>query len=163
MLKYSININFSEEDNCYIATVPAFPGLSAFGDTPEKALEEAKIVLQGFIEVYQEDKRPIPEPDILSPYSGQLRVRMPKDLHAKLSKTAKAKNMSLNNYMIQLLEGQYTLEQVEKFIKDSYEKILLNNFHQQTGSWDTKSNNTATNPISTVILNIKEEDIKRLS
>ena len=41
MFKYSINLTWSDEDNCYVATVSEFPGLSAFGDTPEEAAEEA--------------------------------------------------------------------------------------------------------------------------
>jgi len=31
--RYSFNIEWSEEDEEYIATCPAFPGLSAFGET----------------------------------------------------------------------------------------------------------------------------------
>ena len=34
-LPYGFQIHWSEEDGAYIVTCPAFPGLSAFGDTPE--------------------------------------------------------------------------------------------------------------------------------
>lgn len=49
--KYSINIFWSNEDNSYIATIPEMEGLSAFGDTPEEALKEARQAAKGFIEV----------------------------------------------------------------------------------------------------------------
>jgi len=65
MFKYSINLTWSDEDNCYVATVSEFPGLSAFGDTPEEAVEEAKIAVEGFLKVYEEDGCQIPEPEIL--------------------------------------------------------------------------------------------------
>ena len=53
MDKYSINIMWTDEDEGYIATIPEFPGLSAFGESPEEAIGEAKIALAGFIEVYK--------------------------------------------------------------------------------------------------------------
>ncbi|HET7076091.1 MAG TPA: type II toxin-antitoxin system HicB family antitoxin [Chloroflexia bacterium] len=63
MDKYSFNIFWSEEDNSYFAICPEFPGLSAFGDTPEQALAEGKIVLEITIETYKEEGLPLPEPD----------------------------------------------------------------------------------------------------
>jgi len=65
MFKYSINLIWSDEDNSYVATVSKFSGLSAFGDTPEEAVEEAKIAVEGFLKVYEEDGCQIPEPEIL--------------------------------------------------------------------------------------------------
>jgi predicted RNase H-like HicB family nuclease len=88
MEKYSFNIIYSEEDEGYVATIPEFPGLSAYGETPEEAIEEAQIVLKGFIEVYKEDGCKIPAPHTFESYSGQTRLRLPKNLHAKLSKQA---------------------------------------------------------------------------
>jgi predicted RNase H-like HicB family nuclease len=96
MDKYSINIMWSIEDEGYIATIPEFPGLSAFGESQEEAIEEAKIALAGFIEIYNEDKCKIPEPQTMECYSGQTRLRLPKNLHAKLSQQAKREGVSLN-------------------------------------------------------------------
>lgn len=64
MNKYSINIKWSDEDKSFIATIPEFPGLSAFGETQEEALKEAKTALNGFVEVYEEDNCQLPEPEI---------------------------------------------------------------------------------------------------
>jgi len=88
MFKYSINLTWNDEDNCYIATVSEFPGLSAFGDTPEEAVEEAKIAIEGFLKVYEEDGCQIPEPETLKPFGGQTRLRLPKGLYAALSQEA---------------------------------------------------------------------------
>lgn len=62
MFRYSVNLTWSEDDGCYIATIPEFPGLSAFGETPEEAAKEARIAAMGFMEVYKEDGIPLPEP-----------------------------------------------------------------------------------------------------
>ena len=55
MKNYQFNLTWSEEDETYIATCPEFYGLSAFGESPEDALSEAKVALELFIESYKED------------------------------------------------------------------------------------------------------------
>ncbi len=114
MKKYSVNIVYSEEDEGYIATIPEFPGLSAYGETPEEAIEEAQIALKGFIEVFKEDGCRLPTPQTLESYSGQTRLRLPKSLHAKLSKQAEREGVSLNTYMVQLLSENHIKYQIEK-------------------------------------------------
>jgi len=60
--KYSFEIAWSVEDNAYIACCPEFPGLLAHGDTPEEAVIEASIALEGVIEVHRNKNMPLPEP-----------------------------------------------------------------------------------------------------
>ena len=62
MFKYSIYLNWNYEDDCYIATIKEFPGMSAFGGTPEEAAHEARIAAEAMIEVLKEDSEEIPEP-----------------------------------------------------------------------------------------------------
>ncbi|MEW6663800.1 MAG: type II toxin-antitoxin system HicB family antitoxin [Thermodesulfobacteriota bacterium] len=64
MFKYSLQLFWSEEDDSYVATIEEFPGLSAFGDTPEEAAREARIAAEGFIKVLEEDGELIPKPHI---------------------------------------------------------------------------------------------------
>jgi predicted RNase H-like HicB family nuclease len=59
--KYPINIAWSDEDGGYVATCPAFPGLSALGKTEETALVEAKVALEGFIESCEANGIPLPQ------------------------------------------------------------------------------------------------------
>ncbi len=61
MPKYGFDIFWSEEDQGYIATCPDFPGLSAFGDTEEDALQEAKTALGLFVCTLNDQGAPIPE------------------------------------------------------------------------------------------------------
>jgi predicted RNase H-like HicB family nuclease len=58
---YHINIFYDSEDGDYIADVPDFKFISAFGNTPEEALHEVLIALESAIEVLQEQGKPLPE------------------------------------------------------------------------------------------------------
>jgi predicted RNase H-like HicB family nuclease len=125
MFKYSINLAWSNEDECYIATISEFPGLSAFGDTPAEAAEEAKIAAEGFLKVYREDGCPVPEPETIKPFSGQTRLRLPKTLHATLSQEAKKEGVSLNSYVVHLLSERHIVKELEQKINDLRNITLL--------------------------------------
>ena len=58
---YHINIFYDPEDGDYIADVPDFKVVSAFGDTPKDALNEVLIALELAIDVLQEQGKPLPE------------------------------------------------------------------------------------------------------
>lgn len=53
-----INIFFSEEDACYVADIPDLQYCSAFGDTPQEALEELLIARRARLEVAEENRTP---------------------------------------------------------------------------------------------------------
>jgi predicted RNase H-like HicB family nuclease len=59
---YHINIFYSEDDEAYIAHIPDFLMCSAFGDTPQAALEQVLIARDALIEVMREKGLAIPEP-----------------------------------------------------------------------------------------------------
>ncbi|MCD6389104.1 MAG: type II toxin-antitoxin system HicB family antitoxin [Desulfobulbaceae bacterium] len=126
MFKYSINLAWSEEDSCYVATVAEFPGLSAFGESPEEAIEEAKIAVEGFLKVYQEDGCPIPKPATIKSFSGQTRLRLPKSLHGTLNQEAQKEGVSLNTYLVSLLSERHVSKQLEKELLDLKNIVLMN-------------------------------------
>jgi len=61
--RFKVVLTWDKEDKVYVATVPAIPGCSTFGDTKEEALlmaEDAiKVTLEGLVATGQ----PIPESD----------------------------------------------------------------------------------------------------
>lgn len=77
MPKYGFDIFWSEEDQGYIATCPDFPGLSAFGDTEEDALQEAKTALGLFVCTLNDQGAPIPEATTASHFSSRRLHRRP--------------------------------------------------------------------------------------
>jgi predicted RNase H-like HicB family nuclease len=103
--KYSVSIQWSNEDEGLIATSPELEGLSAFGETQEEAFRELETAKSGYMEVFEDDGclLPDPDPDTLDGYCGQIRLRMPKSLHARLSREAKNEGVSLNIYLVLLL------------------------------------------------------------
>lgn len=62
MYRYEIIIYWSNEDNAFIAEVPELPGCMAHGETPEKALKNAKDAIQLWIDTAKEFGDTIPEP-----------------------------------------------------------------------------------------------------
>lgn len=62
--KYSVNVCWDDEDNCFIATCLEFPLLSAHGDTREEAISEFQLVLEMAIESFTEDHLELPKPKL---------------------------------------------------------------------------------------------------
>jgi predicted RNase H-like HicB family nuclease len=62
---YSIMIQWSEEDQKYIASLPEFgPYARTHGRTHQEAVEMAQEALEMMIESYQETGKPLPEPQV---------------------------------------------------------------------------------------------------
>ncbi|MCK9594216.1 MAG: toxin-antitoxin system HicB family antitoxin [Candidatus Omnitrophica bacterium] len=125
MGKYSINIVWSDEDAGFIATIPEFKNLSAFGNTYEEALKEAETVLEGYIESLKAENVPLPEPHKISEYSGQTRLRMPRDLHQAIALGAQRQGVSQNTYMVMLLSMNYTINSMLPIIEHAGEHIFI--------------------------------------
>ncbi|KUO78710.1 MAG: hypothetical protein APF81_20150 [Desulfosporosinus sp. BRH_c37] len=62
MADYHVNIFYSEEDGGYIADIPDLRGCSAFGLTPEEALQELQAAKRAWLETAMSEGIPIPEP-----------------------------------------------------------------------------------------------------
>lgn len=122
--RYSFNIEWSEEDDEYIATCPSFPGLSAFGRTEEEALAEGKIALIGFIETSKAKQIPLPDPTVRSLSSGKLQLRLPKSLHRLAAKMAEREEVSLNTYIADAVRARVTGEQVGRSILQEMRRHL---------------------------------------
>jgi predicted RNase H-like HicB family nuclease len=60
--KYHIDIFWSDEDDGYIANVPALRYCSAFGESYEEALREVLVAMELHLDTLRELSRPIPKP-----------------------------------------------------------------------------------------------------
>lgn len=65
--KYPIYMFWSEEDNCYVTSVPDLPGCMSDGKTPEEAIKNTQVIIQEWIETALEDGEKIPEPTLYNP------------------------------------------------------------------------------------------------
>jgi predicted RNase H-like HicB family nuclease len=59
---YSMVIQWDDEDDIYIVTVPEIPGIKTHGKTYDEAIKNALEVIEMWIEVAKQDGRPIPPP-----------------------------------------------------------------------------------------------------
>ncbi|AOX01535.1 HicB family protein [Moorena producens PAL-8-15-08-1] len=65
-MKYSILIQWSEEDNSYVASLPEWGKYArTHGETYEEALENAKEVLEDLVYAYRQVNKELPIPQIL--------------------------------------------------------------------------------------------------
>ena len=119
MNKHAVCIKWSDEDNGFIATIPGIKALSAFGAKREKALSELKIAAEAYFEALEAAGKPLPLYEKVTPYSGQLRLRMPKSLHAALSNGAEDEGISLNTYIVTLLSERH----IEKKLLNKIEAL----------------------------------------
>ncbi len=62
---YSMNIQWSEEDQAYIVTVPELPGCKTHGNTYEEAVQQGKDAIESWIMAAKQDGDPIPSPRTL--------------------------------------------------------------------------------------------------
>jgi antitoxin HicB len=100
---YQIVIHWSEEDRCYIVTIPAWQNARTHGATLEAAARNARDVLALLIDSARRHGEPIPPPE--RPHSGNLRLRLPSSLHGRLAREAEREGVSLNQWIVTKLAG----------------------------------------------------------
>lgn len=130
--EYPLTVEWSKEDQQYVATCPAFPGLSALGETREQALTEAETVLRLFVESYKERQIELPEPRTVEDFSGQFRVRLPKSLHRQAAKLAESDGISLNQLVISALEARVGVRQMGAKMIADMKQVLGEHFSKVT-------------------------------
>ena len=101
--KYTYRIEWSEEDQVYIARCLEFLGLAAHGDSPEKALKEIKIVVNESVKWLQEENKPLPQPFGMKSFKGNLTLRVPPEFHRELAIKSAEEGVSVNQYILSRL------------------------------------------------------------
>jgi predicted RNase H-like HicB family nuclease len=73
MIPYSMVIEWSEEDRCYLVHLPDFKEFTGpqwyvtHGETYEGAAKHGQEVLETYVEIYQQEGRALPDPVALQP------------------------------------------------------------------------------------------------
>ena len=104
--KFTYQVEWSNEDDAFIARCLEFPSLSAFGEAHEDALSELKGVIAFGIKKLEEEGKPVPEPLGGRDYSGEFRLRTGKNLHRELVLQAAGEGVSLNTLVVSRLRTQ---------------------------------------------------------
>ena len=101
-LPYQIVITPSPEGG-YAAKIPDLPGCITQGETRLEVLEMIEDAKRCWLTAELEDEEDIPEPPNPDKFDGQLRLRVPRSLHKKLSQCAARDGVSLNQMAIYLM------------------------------------------------------------
>lgn len=99
---FSIEL-FKDEDGEWLAHFEELPNVSAFGSSPEKALNELKEAWEITKESYLSHNDPIPLAPAKKMYSGQFNIRIDKRIHRALAIEAAQAGISLNALVTQKL------------------------------------------------------------
>jgi predicted HicB family RNase H-like nuclease len=101
--KYLKIVEWSEEDMCYVGTVPGWIGKCCHGSDEMKVYQELCTIVDEWIGIYKKDGRPLPPPTNKK-YSGKFVLRTGSDLHQALALRALNEGESLNNYVVKTLK-----------------------------------------------------------
>lgn len=94
--RYTYRVTWSEEDGEFVGLCAEFPSLSWLADGPERALRGIRRLVRETVSDLKKDHEPIPEPLATRSYSGKFIVRVPPELHRKLTIQAAEAGVSLN-------------------------------------------------------------------
>jgi antitoxin HicB len=92
-----------EKAKPWAATVEELAGCTSRGKTPEEALSGVRAAMTGWIETALQESREVPEPKSTTSHSGRLLLRMPKTLHADLTRASEREGVSLNQFITDVL------------------------------------------------------------
>lgn len=93
---YSYRVDWSEEDDSFVARVTEWPSLMAHGESRAEALNEIVNAVSFAIEDCQDNGDAFPPPFRTREFSGRFNVRLPQSLHRELVTRAAEEGVSLN-------------------------------------------------------------------
>ncbi len=111
--RYLKLVEWSEEDNCYIGSIPGWIGQCCHGDEEEKVYHELCKILDEWIEIYNNEESPLPPPTNKK-YSGKFQLRLGSELHKAISLRAMQTGDSLNNFCVKMLKQSVNQNQHRK-------------------------------------------------
>ena len=99
--RYTVNIAWSPEDNCFVARVPELKGCVTDGETYEEAARNAQEAIESYVEALVAEKTPVPVPISEQEFSGKLNVRLGPDLHRDVAVRAASEGKSINDILLE--------------------------------------------------------------
>ncbi len=100
---YTKFVEWSEEDNCFVGSAPPLIGPCCHGKNEAKVYAELCQIVEEWIEIFDEDGRPLPEALGKKQYSGKFVLRLEPALHRRLAAKAIAAGESLNSFCVKTL------------------------------------------------------------
>jgi antitoxin HicB len=111
-LDYSLQV-IADPSGGFALVYPDLPGCMTQVDTLEEVGPAAQEIRRLWIETQYEDGFPIPMPSYREEYSGKFNLRIAKSLHRRLVESAERDAVSLNQYVMSLLDKGDALARLE--------------------------------------------------
>jgi predicted RNase H-like HicB family nuclease len=89
----------------WTASVEELPGCTSRGKTSEEAMAGLQAAMESWISAALAEGRDVPEPKSATTHSGRLLLRMPRTLHAELTRASEREGVSLNQFITDVLAG----------------------------------------------------------
>ncbi len=102
--RYLKIVEWSDEDQCYVGSIPGWIGRCCHGDNEEEVYHQLCLILEEWIEIYDKDDITLPSSITESNFSGEFQLRIGGDLHKALAIRAMQANESLNRYCEKILK-----------------------------------------------------------
>jgi predicted HicB family RNase H-like nuclease len=97
---YAARVDYSEEDSCFVGHVAGIRDVIGFhGESVAELRAAFEEAVNDYLETCEKLKR-VPN----HPYSGQFRLRLPPELHARAAIMAATKGKSLNAWVADAIE-----------------------------------------------------------
>ena len=91
------------EDGPWVAQVEELAGCTSRAETAEQAASGIQQAMSDWISEALREGREVPEPKPVDEHSGRLLLRMPRTLHAELTRLAEREGVSLNQFITDAL------------------------------------------------------------
>jgi predicted HicB family RNase H-like nuclease len=101
--KYLKIVEWSNEDQCYVGSIPGWIGKCYHGDDELKVYSQLCSILDEWIETYKKGGRRLPNPTNKK-YSGKFVLRTGEELHQALAIKALDEGESLNSFLLKKLK-----------------------------------------------------------
>jgi len=101
--KYIKLVEWSEEDQCYVGSIPGWIGQCFHGEKEEKVYHELCQIVDEWIEIYKQDGLTLPNPTNRK-LSGGFQLRLGSELHKVISLKAMQTGDSFNNFCVKMLK-----------------------------------------------------------
>jgi len=101
--KYLKIVEWSDEDKCYVGSVPGWLDQCCHGIDESKVYKELCGIVEEWIEIYDTNNMPLPNPTSKK-YSGKFVLRTTPEIHKALAISALKEGTSLNNYVIKKIK-----------------------------------------------------------
>jgi predicted HicB family RNase H-like nuclease len=105
--RYLKIVEWSEQDRCYVGSVPGWIGKCCHGDDEADVYRQLCSIVDEWIEIYKGDSRPLPPPTARS-YSGKFILRVGPEMHRALALRALSDGESLNTFVVRRLKKAFS-------------------------------------------------------